>query len=415
MHLQTLYQSAAVVAALLAPAKARVYHSNVQGTCAELHHLLASNETFTAESAYYTPLYEVPWSARNWMKPGCIVTPKNTREVAKVMKVLTARKTKFAVRSGGHTSIPGFASVGSDGVLVALQNLNKLAVSKDKKIATVGPGNRWGTVYQFLTPHGVSVAGGRLPDVGVGGFLLGGGLSFFYNQYGFGADQIARYRVVLTDGSIVDATPTKNANLYHGLKGGLTNLGVVTEFDLMTNNFVNFFYTVQQYNLSQASNLLKAYANYLTDENSDVKSSIQLEFTNTFALAFYGYGEFAAEPAVFESFRKIPAAKVLVPPTNGSVVALLSSTSGSGNSPGRAIGATVSHKVVDAKIHDRGLPSMDHSDFETACGFHLLFHTPRYQLEHDPRWTVPKWGKSLRASRDSPELAQYLCNLWQSD
>ena len=68
MHLQTLYLSAAVVASLLAPAKARVHHStpdsrtnNVQETCAELHHLLASNETFTAESAYYTPLYEVSW------------------------------------------------------------------------------------------------------------------------------------------------------------------------------------------------------------------------------------------------------------------------------------------------------------------------------------------------------------------
>ena len=102
------------------------------------------------------------------------MTPKNTKDVANVMKVLTARKTKFAIRSGGHTSIPGFAGVGSDGVLVALQNLNKLAVSKDRKTATVGPGNRWGAVYQFLEPYGVTVAGGRLPHVGVGGFLLGG-------------------------------------------------------------------------------------------------------------------------------------------------------------------------------------------------------------------------------------------------
>jgi FAD/FMN-containing dehydrogenase len=117
------------------------------------------------------------------MKPGCIVTPKSTKDVASVIKVLTARKTKFAIRSGGHTSIPGFSGVGSDGVLVALQNLNKLAVSKDRKIATVGPGNRWGAVYQFLARYGLTVVGGRLPDVGVGGFLLGGCILCMFGFY----------------------------------------------------------------------------------------------------------------------------------------------------------------------------------------------------------------------------------------
>ena len=119
------------------------------------------------------------------------------------------------------------------------------------------------------------------------------------------------------------------------LEQTLSRLGVVTEFDLMTNQLLNISYTVQQYNLSQAPDLLEAYANYLTDENSDVKSSIQLEFTNKFALAFYGYGEFAAKPAVFESFRRIPPAQTLIPSKNGSVLTLLADTGGDGSSPGR--------------------------------------------------------------------------------
>ena len=90
------------------------------------------------------------------------------------MIVLNALQTKFAVRSGGHTDAPGFNGVGSDGVLVALQNLNKLAISSDKKIATVGTGNRWGAVYKYVAEYGVNVVGGREPMVGVGGFLLGG-------------------------------------------------------------------------------------------------------------------------------------------------------------------------------------------------------------------------------------------------
>ena len=38
----------------------------------------------------------------------------------------------------------------------------------------------WGQVYDALAPYGVSVVGGKLPDVGVSGLVLSGGdyLSF---------------------------------------------------------------------------------------------------------------------------------------------------------------------------------------------------------------------------------------------
>lgn len=109
-----------------------------------------------------------------WLTPGCVVTPNDAKDLSITMKVLTALKTKFAVRSGGHIYEPGFSGVDRDGVLIALQNLNQLKLSADTKTLTVGPGNRWDGVYKFVEDHGVSVVGGRQPMVGVGGFLLGG-------------------------------------------------------------------------------------------------------------------------------------------------------------------------------------------------------------------------------------------------
>lgn len=109
-----------------------------------------------------------------WLTPGCVVTPRNAKDLSAMMKVLTALTTKFAIRSGGHKDSPGFNSIESDEVLIALQNLNQLEMSADKKIATVGPGNRWAEVYEFAAKYGVTVVGGRQPTVGVGGFLLGG-------------------------------------------------------------------------------------------------------------------------------------------------------------------------------------------------------------------------------------------------
>lgn len=39
---------------------------------------------------------------------------------------------------------------------------------------SIGPGARWGQVYDYLAAKGVSVPGGRAASVGVGGLTLGG-------------------------------------------------------------------------------------------------------------------------------------------------------------------------------------------------------------------------------------------------
>lgn len=67
----------------------------------------------------------------------------------------------------GASSAPG-------GITLDLRNLNSLQISEDRKLTSVGPGNRWIDVYDYLDPFNLTVVGGRDAQVGVGGFLLGG-------------------------------------------------------------------------------------------------------------------------------------------------------------------------------------------------------------------------------------------------
>jgi len=68
----------------------------------------------------------------------------------------------------------GSANIGEPGVAIDLGFLNKTTLSSDKSIAHVGPGARWGLVYDALAPEGRVVIGGRGEHIGVGGYLLGG-------------------------------------------------------------------------------------------------------------------------------------------------------------------------------------------------------------------------------------------------
>lgn len=102
-----------------------------------------------------------------------MIKPGSSKQVSQALKIVTLLQTPFAVRSGGHCPNPGWGGL-QGGVLIDLSNMDKLSISEDNRIVSVGPGARWGKVYEYLDPYDVTVIGGRFPHVGVGGLMLGG-------------------------------------------------------------------------------------------------------------------------------------------------------------------------------------------------------------------------------------------------
>lgn len=71
-----------------------------------------------------------------------------------------------------------------------------------------------------------------MAPVGIPGLILGGGISFFSNKYGWACDNVASYEVVTASGIVITASPTKYCDLYWALRGGGNNFGIVTNFKL---------------------------------------------------------------------------------------------------------------------------------------------------------------------------------------
>lgn len=79
----------------------------------------------------------------------------------------------FAVKSGGHAAFSGASNIQS-GLSIDLGALNSITLSKDQTIASAGAGNVWVDVYDYLEPYGLSVIGGRVSTIGLGGLTTGG-------------------------------------------------------------------------------------------------------------------------------------------------------------------------------------------------------------------------------------------------
>lgn len=162
-------------------------------TCAQLRTELEFVIVLPSD-AQYSALRTKSWSQAAWKNPTCIAIPTSSSDVQKVVRVLVANHVPFAIRSGGHSPNPLDANIDT-GVLIATDKLDQVSYDAATGLASLGPGATWDAVYTALDKHDVTVVGGRVMKVGVGGLILGGGLSYLSDLYGLVCDNVISYEV----------------------------------------------------------------------------------------------------------------------------------------------------------------------------------------------------------------------------
>ncbi|KAH7051017.1 FAD binding domain-containing protein [Macrophomina phaseolina] len=208
------------------------------------------------------------------LKPACIIKPSNVQEMSTVIKTLYNNNETFAVKSGGHNPNQNFSSI-DGGPLISTADLNEVTLDKASQTVRVGPGNRWEDVHKVLDGTGYTVVGGRIGNVGVGGYIVGGGLSFLSAEYGWAANNVVEFELVLANGTITTATNTTNASLFKALKGGGANFGVVTAYTLAAHPIGQVWGGNLIFGADKSSALLAALQNF-TQNYPDEKAGIIL-------------------------------------------------------------------------------------------------------------------------------------------
>lgn len=208
------------------------------------------------------------------LKPACIIKPASAQEMSAVIKALNQNDEKFAVKSGGHNPNQNFSSI-DGGPLVSTANLNEVTFDEASMTVRVGPGNRWEDVHKTLDGTGVTVVGGRIGNVGVGGYIVGGGLSFLSAEYGWAANNVVEFELVLANGTITTASSSTNADVFKALKAGGANFGVVTAYTLKAHPIGQVWGGNLIFDSSKSAALLHALQNF-TQNYPDEKAGIIL-------------------------------------------------------------------------------------------------------------------------------------------
>lgn len=193
--------------------------------------------------------------------------------IAEVAAAIRGAGAGFVVRSGGH-DYEGRSSQ-TRGDLIDLSRLNGFAFDGD--VATLGPGLTMRILNERLARTGFTLPMATGATVGLGGYLLGGGLGLTARRHGLASDAVLGMTLVRPDGEIIEVDEARESDLFWALRGGGNGIaGAVVAFRVRLHSIGRVALFRAAWPWERAREVLALYAAHGPELDPDLTTALTL-------------------------------------------------------------------------------------------------------------------------------------------
>ncbi len=155
-----------------------------------------------------------------------IVRPYDGDDV--VASLRFAQEVNIGVAVSGSGGYPAKLSAVNDGLLLDMSTLKSIQVNPTDQWAITQTGVTWREFDQVTQAFGLACTGASVPDAGVAGQTLNGGIGWLHRSQGLTCDHVISAELATADGALINVSEEKNPELLWALKGAGRHFGVVT-------------------------------------------------------------------------------------------------------------------------------------------------------------------------------------------
>ena len=203
---------------------------SIQRTALKDLKISLSGDLVTAAHKSYGALFLPNNLVYRNIRPLGIALCKNESDISRSLEWCKKHNVSLITRNGGH-SYAGYST--TRGLMINIQALNNISYNKALEEVRIGAGANSAQIYNALQEINRTLTHGRCLGVGMGAFLLGGGVGFNMRRFGVGSDLMTQTEMVLANGLLIRANMTENKDLFWACRGvGGGNLGINTSFNI---------------------------------------------------------------------------------------------------------------------------------------------------------------------------------------
>jgi hypothetical protein len=170
------------------------------------------------------------WNLVADQRPSAVALVERAEDVAEAVRFAAENGLRVSGQGTGH----GAVALGSleGAILIKTERMRGIEVDAGARTARVEAGVLSVELAEAAQQHGLSALPGSSPDVGVAGFHLGGGLSWFGRRYGFACNRVRAIELVSADGEPRTVDAETEPDLFWALRGGGGDYAIVTALHL---------------------------------------------------------------------------------------------------------------------------------------------------------------------------------------
>lgn len=207
------------------------------------------------------------WNLAVDQRPEAVALPESAADVIVAVELARSRGWRVAPQGTGH----GAAAMGSlaETMLLKTERMQDVRVDPKAQIARVEAGAVWQDVAEAAAEHGLAALAGSSPDVGVVGYMLGGGLSFLGRKYGLAANSVLAVELVTADGRPLRVDRDTESDLFWALRGGGGSFGIVTALELRLYPLAEIYAGILWWPIERDAEVLHAWRELTESELPD--------------------------------------------------------------------------------------------------------------------------------------------------
>ncbi|HEV2780615.1 MAG TPA: FAD-dependent oxidoreductase [Actinophytocola sp.] len=208
------------------------------------------------------------------VEPAAAVTVESVAAIRAALSHAVSNGLSVRVHTTGHAS----ATFGPmpDSLLIRTRLAGPVVVDSARRVARIPAGTRWGAVVDALAPHGLAAPHGSAATVGVVGYLLRGGISFYGRSRGLAVNSVRAIELVTADGELRRATALQDPELFWALRGGGGGFGIVTALEVDLFPATKVITGAAFWPATHAPELLNAWRHWTMSASPEVSTSLRL-------------------------------------------------------------------------------------------------------------------------------------------
>lgn len=215
------------------------------------------------------------WNLAVDQRPALVAEPRTAQDVSAVVRYAHAAGLRVAPQGTGHNA-SARAGAAAGEVLLNTRLMRGVEIDADQRTARVEAGALCGDLTAPASELGLAALGGSSPDVGLVGYVMGGGIGWLARAFGLCCNSVLSFDVVTGEGEHLHVDAESHPELFWALRGGTGSPAIITHMELQLIAMPELYAGAMLWPWERAREVLHAWREWTLDAPESATTSARI-------------------------------------------------------------------------------------------------------------------------------------------